>query len=75
MMPGVLLSKMKKSWSIVALLVAAVIAAILIGSAMIIMASVPPLLFGISVLGLFGFLVAGALGAWLVISILLSRRL
>jgi ubiquinone biosynthesis protein len=47
-----------------------IIAALIIGSALIVMAKAPPLVFGISVVGIIGFLVAAAMGAWILIAIL-----
>ena len=52
-----------------------VIAALIVGSSIIIQTRIGPYLFGFSVLGLFGFLIAGVLGLWLLISILRSGRL
>jgi ubiquinone biosynthesis protein len=52
-----------------------VIAALIVGSSIIIQTRIGPYLFGFSMLGLFGFLVAGILGLWLLISILRSGRL
>ena len=52
-----------------------VIAALIVGSSIIIHTRIGPYLFGFSILGLFGFLIAGILGLWLLISILRSGRL
>ena len=52
-----------------------VIAALIVGSSIIIQTQIGPFLFGFSILGLFGFLIAGILGLWLLISILRSGRL
>ena len=52
-----------------------VIAALIVGSSIIIQTQIGPFLFGFSILGLFGFLIAGLLGLWLLISILRSGRL
>ena len=49
---------------------ALIIAALLIGSALIVISKTPPLFFGISMLGLIGFLAAAVLGIWLLIAIL-----
>ncbi|MCX5672980.1 MAG: AarF/ABC1/UbiB kinase family protein [Planctomycetota bacterium] len=56
---------------------AMIVAAIILGSSILMQARVTPLIPGtdISVLGLFGFVVAGLLGVWLVIAILRSGRL
>jgi ubiquinone biosynthesis protein len=51
-----------------------IIAALIIGSSMIITTGVKPLLFGFPALGIIGYLVSGILGLWLVINILRSRR-
>lgn len=47
-----------------------VIAALIMGSAMIVMAKTPPLFFGVSVFGIIGFGVAAAFGVWLLYAIL-----
>jgi len=47
-----------------------IIAALIIGSALIVLAKAPPLVFGISVVGIIGFVVAAAMGAWILIAIL-----
>jgi len=49
---------------------AIVLASLLIGSSLIVLAGVPPKWNDIPVIGLAGFVVAGAMGFWLVISIL-----
>lgn len=54
---------------------ALVISSIVIGSSLIITANIGPRLLGFAVLGLAGYLVAGVLGIWLLISILRSGRL
>lgn len=51
-----------------------IIAALLIGSAMIIAANMPPRLFGISVLGILGFLAAAIMGLWLLVSMMRKGR-
>ena len=51
-----------------------IIAALIIGSSMIITTGVKPLLFGFPALGIIGYVVSGILGLWLVINILRSRR-
>jgi ubiquinone biosynthesis protein len=53
---------------------AIIIAALIIGSSMIITTGVKPLLFGFPALGIVGYLVSGILGLWVVINILRSRR-
>ena len=52
-----------------------IIAALIIGSSIIMQTNKGPLFLGFPVLGVFGFLVAGILGLWLVIAILRSGRL
>ncbi len=52
-----------------------IIAALLIGSSLIIKADVPPVFMGVSMIGLVGFVFAGILGGWLLIAILRSGRL
>jgi len=52
-----------------------IIAALIIGSSMIMRLEVGPFLFGYSVIGIAGFLIAGILGLWLAIAILRSGRL
>jgi ubiquinone biosynthesis protein len=47
-----------------------VLASIVIGSSLLILSGVPPLIYGVSVIGLLGFLGAVILGFWLLISIM-----
>ena len=47
-----------------------VIAALLIGSALIVISNTPPLFYGISLIGIIGFLAAAILGIWLLVAIL-----
>lgn len=54
---------------------ALVVSAIIVGSSLIIRADVGPKLFGLSGLGLFGFLLAAVLGVWLLIAVLRSGKL
>lgn len=51
------------------------IAALIVGSSLIMQTTRGPLLFGFPVLGIFGYLAAGFLGLWLAIAILRSGRL
>lgn len=53
---------------------AIIIAALIIGSSMIITTGVKPLLFGFPALGIIGYLVSGVLGLWLVFNILRGRK-
>ena len=52
-----------------------IIAALIIGSSMIMHLEMGPFLFGYSILGIAGFSIAGVLGLWLAIAILRSGRL
>ena len=52
-----------------------VIAALIIGSSLIIIANKGPLIYGFPVLGILGFIFAGILGLWLAVGILRSGRL
>ncbi len=52
-----------------------IIAALIIGSAIVIMAKVPPLFYNISLIGIVGFLAAAIMGIWLLIAILRKGRL
>ena len=52
-----------------------IIAALIIGSAMLINSNVPPLLFGVSVIGIAGFFAAAVMGIWLLVAIIKKGRL
>ena len=52
-----------------------IIAALILGSAIVINSNVPPILFGVSVIGIAGFLAATVLGIWLLIAIIQKGRL
>jgi len=54
---------------------ALIVAAIIVSSAVILVAGIGPRILGYSALGIVGFLVAGLLGLWLVFAILRSGRL
>ncbi len=54
---------------------AMIVAALIIGSSLIVHLRQGPEIFGISALGLAGYLIAGLLGLWLVIAILRSGRI
>jgi ubiquinone biosynthesis protein len=54
---------------------ALVVAAIIVGSSLIMRMNVGPYLFGYPVLGIVGYVMAGFLGVWLVIAILRSGRM
>jgi ubiquinone biosynthesis protein len=47
-----------------------VIAALVIGSALIVISEIPPLFFGISLIGIIGFFAAALMGVWLLVAIL-----
>ncbi len=52
-----------------------IIAALIIGSALIVISNMPPLVYGISLIGLIGFLTAAVLGIWLLLAIIKKGRL
>lgn len=52
-----------------------IIAALILGSAIVVNSKVPPLLFGVSVIGLAGFTAAAFMGVWLLIAIIQGGRL
>ena len=52
-----------------------IIAALIIGSSFILQLDKGPMFFGLSAIGLAGFLIAGLLGLWLVLAILRSGRI
>jgi ubiquinone biosynthesis protein len=52
-----------------------IIAALIIGSALVIMSKVPPLFYDMSFIGIVGFLAAAIMGIWLLIAILRKGRL
>jgi ubiquinone biosynthesis protein len=54
---------------------AIIIAALIIGSALIVISEIPPLVFGISLIGIIGYLVAAIMGIWLLVAILRKGRL
>ena len=54
---------------------AIVLAALLIGSSLIVLSGIPPKWFDISIIGLAGFLMAGVMGFWLLVSILRHGRM
>jgi ubiquinone biosynthesis protein len=51
-----------------------IIAALIIGSPMIITTGVKPLLWGFPALGIIGYVISGLLGLWLIINIIRTRR-
>ncbi len=52
-----------------------VIAALIIGSALIVISKTPPYFFGISLIGIIGFLAAAVMGIWLLVAILKKGKL
>jgi len=52
-----------------------IIAALLIGSALIVISKTPPLVYGISMIGIVGFIAAAFMGIWLLVAILRKGRL
>lgn len=52
-----------------------IIAALIIGSALIVISKTPPLFYGISLIGIIGFLAAALMGIWLLVAILKKGRL
>jgi len=54
---------------------AIVLAAQIIGSSLIVLAGIPPKWYGIPLIGLAGFLVAGIMGFWLLVSIIRHGRI
>lgn len=54
---------------------AIIIAALVIGSALIVISKTPPLFYGISLIGIIGFLAAALMGVWLLVAILKKGKL
>jgi ubiquinone biosynthesis protein len=54
---------------------AIIIAALIIGSALIVISKIPPLVFGISLIGIIGYVVAAVMGMWLLVAIIKRGRL
>jgi len=52
-----------------------IIAALVIGSALIVISKAPPLIYGISLIGIIGFLAAAVMGVWLLVAILRKGKL
>lgn len=52
-----------------------IIAALIVGSSLIIVSGKGPFLFGLSIFGIFGYVIAAILGLWLVIAIMRSGKL
>ena len=54
---------------------AIIIAALILGSAIVLNSEIPPLFFGVSVIGIAGFTAAAVLGIWLLVAIIRKGRL
>jgi ubiquinone biosynthesis protein len=54
---------------------AIIIAALIVGSALIVISKTPPLFYGISLIGIIGFLAAALMGIWLLVAILKKGKL
>ncbi len=52
-----------------------IIAALIIGSALIVISKTPPLVYGISLIGIIGFFAAAIMGIWLLVAILRKGKL
>jgi len=63
-----MLSTLDRTGNLIAF--ALVLASLVIGSSLIVLSGIPPKWYGIPVIGLAGFIVAGVMGLWLLLSIL-----
>lgn len=54
---------------------AIVLAALIIGSSLIVLSGIPPKWYGIPIIGLVGYLIAGVMGFWLLLSIIRHGRM
>lgn len=52
-----------------------IIASLIMGSALIVISEIPPLFYGISLIGIIGFTAAAVMGIWLLVAILRKGRL
>lgn len=52
-----------------------IIAALILGSAIVLNSKIPPLIFGVSVIGIGGFIAAAVMGIWLLVAIIQRGRL
>jgi ubiquinone biosynthesis protein len=52
-----------------------IIASLIIGSALIVISEIPPLFYGISLIGIILFLAAAIMGIWLLVAIIRKGRL
>ncbi len=54
---------------------AIIIAALILGSAIVLNSQIPPMIFGVSIIGIAGFLAAAVMGIWLLVAIIQRGRL
>lgn len=54
---------------------AIIIAALILGSAIVLNSEIPPIFFGVSVIGIAGFIAAAVMGIWLLVAIIRKGRL
>lgn len=54
---------------------AIIIAALILGSAIVLNSRIPPMIFGVSIIGIAGFIAAALLGLWLLVAIIRRGRL
>lgn len=54
---------------------AIIIAALILGSAIVLNSRIPPMIFGVSIIGIAGFIAAAVLGIWLLVAIIRGGRL
>ncbi len=52
-----------------------IIAALIVGSALIVISKTPPLIYGISLIGIIGFVAAAVMGFWLLVAIIKKGKL
>jgi ubiquinone biosynthesis protein len=52
-----------------------IIASLIIGSALIVISKTPPLFYGISLIGIIGFVTAAMMGIWLLVAIIKKGKL
>ena len=51
------------------------LASLIIGSALIVISKTPPLFYGISAIGIVGFIAAAVMGIWLLVAIIKKGKL
>jgi ubiquinone biosynthesis protein len=54
---------------------AIIIASLILGSAIVLNSRIPPMIFGVSIIGIAGFVAAAVLGFWLLVAIIRRGRL